>query len=68
MACCAGSFTSDTFHSTSISEEAEGVVVDQFEIRFVEFGSSVSLGDCKANSIGETLAERTGGHFDTRCI
>lgn len=68
MARRAGSLAGDTFHSTPVSEEAECVIVDKLETRLVEFGSSVSLGNGKANSIGKTLTKRTRGHFDTRCI
>lgn len=68
MARRAGSLTGDTFHSTPISEEAKCVVIDKLETRLVELGSSVSLGYGKTNSIGETLAKRTSGDFDTRRI
>jgi len=68
MARSAGSLAGDTFHSTPISEEAECMIVDKLETRLVELGSSVSLGNGKANSIGEALTKRPSGHFDTRCI
>ena len=55
----------NTFHGTSISKEAEGVVVDQLESWLVEHASGVCLSDSKTDSIGEALSERSSRHLDT---
>lgn len=68
MASSACSFTSNTLHSTTISKECEGMVVDQLKAWLVEFGSCVGLRNCKTNSVCKTLTERTSGNFDTRRI
>lgn len=59
--CLAG----DTFHGTSITEEREGVVVDQFKPRFVEHGCSMGLCNGEANSVCETLTKRSGCNFNS---
>lgn len=59
MACCASSFTSNTFHSTSIAEETIRMIVDYLITRLVECCSGVNLGDSETNSIRETLTQRT---------
>lgn len=58
--CLAG----NALHCTSITENGEGVVVDQFEARLVEHGTSVCLSDGETNSIGESLSERSCCDFD----
>ena len=68
VACCTSSFTSNTLHSTSISEETKSVIVDQVKVRLVELGSSVGLSNCETNSIGEALTKWASSHFNARCV
>ena len=68
MASSASSFAGNTLHSTPISEEAKGVIIDEFETRLVEYGCCVGLCNCETNSIGESLTERARSNFDTLCI
>lgn len=49
------SLAGNTFHSTSITEEHECVVVDKLEARLVEDSRSVRLSNGKTDGIGETL-------------
>lgn len=63
-----GGFTSNTFHSTAIAEKAEGVVVDQFVTGLVEHGSGVGLSNGQTHCVGEPLAQRTRGHFDSGSV
>lgn len=63
-----GSLRGNTLHETSISEEHEGVVVDQLISRLVIDGSSVGLGNGKTDGIGETLSKGTSGDLNTRSI
>ena len=62
------SLAGNTLHSTTITEEREGVVVDQIKAGLVELSSGVRLGNGKTDSVGETLAERTGGDLNARCV
>lgn len=57
--------TRDTLHQATITEEAVCVVVDQVEAVLVEGGASLSLGNGKTNSVGNTLTERSSGDLDT---
>ncbi len=68
MTSSASSFAGNTLHSTAISEEAKGVVIDEFEARLVEYGCCVGLCNCETNSIGESLAKRARSNFNTLCI
>lgn len=54
----AGRFTCNAFHGTTISEEAESVVIYDLETGLVKVCSSGSLRNGKANSIGEPLTQR----------
>ena len=64
----AGCLACNTLHSTTISEEAVGVVVDQVIAGLVEYSTSMSLSNCETNSIGEALAQRACRDFDTFSI
>jgi hypothetical protein len=55
----------NTLHSTSISEETVGVVVEELETGLVEAGGEVSLSHGKTDGIGETLSKRTSGDLNT---
>lgn len=55
MTSSTGCLTGNTLHRTSIAEDTIGVIVDEVEARLVEHGTSMGLGNGKANSIGETL-------------
>lgn len=68
MASSASSFTGNTLHSTTISKECEGMVIDQLKAWLVELGSCVGLCNCKTNSVCKPLTEGTSCNFDTRCI
>ena len=68
MTSSASSFAGNTLHSTAISEEAKGVVIDKFEARLVEYGCCVGLCNCKTNSIGEALTKRARSNFNSLCI
>lgn len=59
------SLTSNTLHSTAITEDAVCVIVDEVVSGLVEDGSGVSLGHGQTDGIGETLTEGSGGDFDT---
>lgn len=65
---CGSCFGSDTFHSTAITKEDKGVVVDQLVARFVEDSGSVGLSNGKTDCICKTLAKRTCGHLNTWCV
>ena len=58
-----GGLRSQTLHGASVSEEAVSVVVEQLEAGLVERGGAVGLGHSQTNSIGKTLAQRTGGNL-----
>jgi hypothetical protein len=62
------SLTCNTLHSASIAKNAICMVVDHFKARFIELSCSVGLGDCKANSIAESLTKGTSSDFDSRGI
>lgn len=68
MACGAGSFTRDTFHSAAIAEKGKGMVINDLEAGLVEVGSSGSLRNSKPNGIGEALTQGTRSDLDTRSI
>lgn len=65
MAGSTGSFASNAFHSTPITEKCKGMIVDQLKTWLIEFCSCMGLSDCQADSVGETLAKRTSGDLDT---
>ena len=68
MASSACSFTRNTLHSTTISKECKGMVIDQLKAWLVEFGSCVGLRNCKTNSVCKPLTEGTSSNLDTRSI
>lgn len=68
MTSSASSFAGNTLHSTTISEEAKGVVIDEFEARLVKHGRCVGLCNCETNGIGEPLTKRARSNFNTWCI
>ena len=59
MACCASSFTGNTFHSTPIAEKTISIIIDYIITRFIEFRSRVSLGDSEPDSVREPLTQGT---------
>lgn len=63
-----GSLAGNTLHSTSITEEDVGVVVDQVVSGLVEDSSGVLLSNGQTDSVGETLTQRTSGDLDTRGV
>lgn len=62
------SFASDALHSTAITEETIGMVIDQLETWLIENGSCMGLGHCKTNGIRESLAEWASSDLDARGI
>lgn len=60
-----GSLRGNTLHSAAITEEGICVVGGEVEARLVEDGTGVSLRNGETDGVGETLAERTSGDFDT---
>lgn len=63
-----GSLASNTFHSTTITENGVGVIVEKIKAGLIEDRSSVSLCDSETHGVGETLAKGTGSDFDTRGV
>lgn len=63
MTCRAGSLTGNTFHSAAIAEEAESIIVEEIKARLVEGSSSISLGNCEAHGVRETLSKRTSSNL-----
>jgi len=68
MASSGSCFRSNTFHSTAITKEAEGVVVDKLVTWLVEDCGGVGLSNGKTDCICEALTKGTCGHLDTWCI
>ena len=56
VTCGTSSLACNSLHSTSISENAVGMIVDYLKTRLVEDGSSMGLGNGKTDSIGKSLA------------
>ena len=63
MASNTGGLGGNAFHSTTVTEEYIGVVVDEVKPWLVERSSHVRLGKSKTNGVTETLAERASGHL-----
>ena len=63
-----GSLASNTLHSTTVTEEDVGVVVDEVVARLVEGSSSLGLSNGKTNGVGETLTQGTSGYLNTRSV
>lgn len=59
------SLAGNTLHSTAITEEGVGVVVDELVARLVEDSSGVGLSNSQTDGVGETLAQRTSGDLNT---
>jgi hypothetical protein len=55
----------NTLHSTAITEEHVGVVVEQLEAGLVVDTTGVGLGHGETDGVGETLAKRTSGDLNT---
>jgi hypothetical protein len=68
MASHASGLASNTLHSAAITKEAVGMVVDNVETVLVINSSGVCLSNGKTDGISKTLAEWTGGDFDTGCV
>ena len=68
VACCTSSFARNTFHSTTISEEAKCMIVNNIKARLIKRSSSVSLGDSETDCVRETLPQRTRGDLNAWCI
>lgn len=60
-----GSLAGNTLHSTAVTEETVGVVVEEVIAGLVEGTSSLGLGNGKTNGVGETLTKRTSGDLNT---
>lgn len=60
-----GGFAGDTLHSATITEEAEGVVIEEVVARLVEDSAALGLSNGKTDGVGETLAQGTSGDLNT---
>ena len=60
-----GGLGRDTLLQATITGEHVGEVGEEGEAVLVEGGGEVGLGDGETDRVGETLAEGTGGDFDT---
>jgi hypothetical protein len=58
----------NTLHSTSITEETVGVVVNNVEAGLVEGTGSLGLSNSETNSVTETLTKRTSCNLNTGCV
>ena len=58
----------NTLHQTAVAHENIGIVINDREIRSVEVFSENLFSKCHTYCIGNTLTQRTGGGFNTRCI
>ena len=65
MTCHTRRLTGNTLHSTTISKETEGMVIDKLEAWLVEDSGGVSLRHGKTDGIGKSLTKRSSGDFDT---
>jgi hypothetical protein len=63
-----GGLGGDTLHSTAITEEHVGVVVEELEAGLVVDTTGVGLGHGETDGIGETLAKRTSGDLNTGSV
>lgn len=57
--CKGGGLTGNTLLKTSVTKDHVCVVVKQFKARLVEGGGHMSLTNSEADSVAETLAERS---------
>ena len=55
----------DAFHQAAVAQEHPGMVVDDLELRAVEALRQQLLRQRHAHGIGQALAQRAGGGFDT---
>jgi hypothetical protein len=62
------SLASNALHGAAITEEAVCVVVEQSVSGLVEDATAVGLSNSQTNGVGETLAEGTSGHLNTRGV
>ena len=60
-----GGLVADALHEAAVAGDDEGVVVDDV---VAELRAKTTFGDRHADGVGETLAERPGGHFDARGV
>ena len=58
-------FVGNAFHQAAVAEEYIGVVIDNVQAVFIEFGSQQFFGQRHAHSIGNTLSQWAGGGFHT---
>lgn len=61
-------FRGNALHGASVTEEDIGEVVDEVIARLVEGSGSLLLSDGHTDGVGETLAEGTSGHLNTRSV
>jgi len=58
----------DTFHHATITQKHVGIVIDDLVARLVEFRRQQLFRHRHSHCIGDTLAERAGGGFNTRRV
>lgn len=68
MTRCTCRLACNAFHSTAITKESKGVIIDDFKTRLVEVSSCGRLCDGQSNSIGEALTKRASGNLNAWSI
>ena len=68
MSSSGGGFACNTLHSTAITEDGIGVVVDELVSWLVEDGSGMRLRNGQTHCVAETLTERARCDFNTRSV
>src|SRR5690554_6814241 len=58
----------DALHQAAVTGKAVSVVIDDIEAGTVELCREGFFGDSHAHGVAQTLAQRTGSGFDTRCV
>jgi len=56
------------FHHAAVTHEYIGEMIDNVEIVTIELGRQRALGDCHADGIADSLAERPGRGLDSRRV
>src|SRR4029078_11373909 len=61
-------FIANSFHKVAITANTIRVMVNESMTGAIEARGEPGLGHRQTNRISESLAERAGGHFDTRSM
>src|SRR5689334_23397930 len=57
-------FGSDALHQIAVAHDPIGVMIDDVEAVAIEARRQMRFRHRDSDAVGETLAERAGGHFD----